>query len=227
MAGSEFHHTAVLMRRCTQIITLAVALLVAGYCQAAPDVVVNGLFKNKAMLTIEGRSHLLKVGNTVADVTLVSSDSKQAVVIIDGERQTLQVSQRIAAQFSEAKMLEVKLPRGVNGHYYARGAINGYPADFVVDTGASAVAMNKKDAQRLGVDIAKGVESMATTAGGVVNTYVVQLDKISVGSITLYDITATVIDGDFPVQILLGNTFLGRVALSEQDGVLTLRQKFQ
>lgn len=202
-------------------------LSLSGDLWAEPDVVVSGLFKNKALLAIDGKSRLLKAGETSPEgVKLVSSDSKRAVVVIDGKQTTLQVSQRISASFSAAKFAEVKILRGPNGHFNTSGAINGYPTQFMIDTGATAVAMNINDAKRLGIDIKTGVVSTASTAGGVVKTYVVSLSKVSVGAITVHDIPATVVDGNHPVQVLLGNTFLSRVEMSEQAGVMVLKQKF-
>ena len=217
------------MNRCRMWLVVWVfsAVCCAGGVWAGPEVIASGLFKNKAMLTINGNTRLLKAGETSLEgVQLLSSNSKQAVVVIDGESLTLKLSQRISSSFSEAKLVEVKLPRRANGHFYARGAINGYPTEFMVDTGATAIAMNLSDAKRLGIDIKKGIVSGASTAGGNVKTYVVTLAKVSVGGITVHNIRATVIDGTHPEDILLGNTFLSRVEMSEQAGVLVLRKKF-
>ena len=206
---------------------LALLCLICSSLWAGPDIQANGLFKNKALLTIDGNSRLLKAGETSPEgVQLIRSNSKQAVIKVDGRELTLRVSQRISSSFSAAKETVVSLSRRANGHFYARGAINGYPASFMVDTGATAVAMNLNDARRFGIDISKSVVSTASTAGGIVKTYVVNLNKISVGAITVHNIPATVVDGDHPVQILLGNTFLSQVEMSEKSGVLVLKKKF-
>ncbi|RLA38562.1 MAG: TIGR02281 family clan AA aspartic protease [Gammaproteobacteria bacterium] len=206
---------------------LMLQLMFSSQLWADPEIIASGLFKNKAMLTIDGNTRLLKAGETSPEgVLLVSSDSKQAVIKVAGKQMTLQLSQRISASFTAAEFVDVKLLRAANGHFFASGAINGRPAKFVIDTGASAIAMNLNDARRLGIDISKSPVSTASTAGGIVETYVVNLDKVSVGAITVHNIAATVVDGDFPAQILLGNTFLSRVEMREEAGIMVLRKKF-
>ena len=228
MAGFDDNCVGSMNRRRKYFVSsLMVLSLMCSQLWAGSDITANGLFKNKALLTIDGQSRLLKVGQTSPEgVLLVSSNSKQAVIKVDGKELTLRVSQRISSSFRAAKETVVSLTRRANGHFYARGAINGHPASFMVDTGATAVAMNLKDARRFGIDISKSVVSTASTAGGIVKTYVVNLNKVSVGAITVHNIPATVVDGDHPVQILLGNTFLSQVEMSEKSGVLVLKKKF-
>jgi aspartyl protease family protein len=203
------------------------ALLLSGNLWADPEIIASGLFKGKAMLTIDGVGHFLKVGETSPEgIKLISSDSKQATIEVAGKRVKLNLSQRIAAKFTQAKAAEVKLLRHQNGHFFAGGAINGRPARFMVDTGATAIAININEARRLGIDPESGTVSTASTAGGIVKTYIINLNKVRVGSITLHNVVATIVDGDHPIQILLGNTFLSRVNMSEQGGVMVLRKKY-
>ncbi len=203
------------------------ALLLSCDLWAALDITANGLFKDKAMLTIDGKARLLKAGETSPEgVELVSSHSKQAIIKVGGKNLTLRVSQRISSSFKAAKITTVSLVRRASGHFYAKGAINGYPTNFLVDTGATAIAMSLRDARRLKINVGKSPEAMASTAGGIVNTYKVNLHKVSVGPITVHNVPATVVDGDYPEQILLGNTFLSQVEMQEESGVLVLKKKF-
>ena len=194
---------------------------------AAPEIIASGLFKDKALLTIDGKPHLLKVGASSPEgVTLLSSNSQQASILVEGQTLTLHLSQRISTEFKKPKFTEVKIPRGRNGHYFTAGAINGRPAKFMVDTGATVIAMNINEARRLGIDLRQAKPGRSSTAGGMVDTFRVVLDKVSVGSVTLHSIPASVIDGDFPEQILLGNSFLSKVEMTEQAGVLVFRKKY-
>lgn len=207
---------------------LMTLLLASLDSHAAPEVIANGLFKDKAMLTINGETRFLKAGQTSPEgIKLISSNSKQAVLIIDGKRTTMKVSQRIASSFKSARApATVTLSRSSNGHYYASGAINGRSAKFMLDTGATSVAMNLNHARQLGIDVSKSPVSAASTAGGIVKTYVVDLQRVSIGAITIHNVAATVVDGDFPVNILLGNSFLSKVDMSEKSGALVLKKKF-
>ena len=194
---------------------------------AAPEIIASGLFKDKALLTIDGNPHLLKVGASSPEgVKLLSSNSQQASILVEGQTLTLYLSQRIATAFKKPKFSEVKIPRSSNGHYFTAGTINGRSAKFMVDTGATVIAMNINEARRLGIDLRQAKRGMSSTAGGMVETFLVILDKVSVGNVTLHRIRASVINGDFPEQILLGNSFLSKVEMTEQAGVLAFRKKY-
>ena len=207
---------------------LALLLCVCNtHLYASPEIIASGLFKDKAMLTINGTPRLLRVGvSSPEGVKLLSSNSQQASILVDGETVTLRLSERISTAFKKPAFSEVKIPRGRNGHFFTAGAINGRPAKFMVDTGATSVAMNINEARRLGINLRNAETGFASTAGGVVETYRVTLDKVSVGSITLHNITASVVDGDHPSDILLGNSFLSKVEMTEQAGVMVFRKKF-
>lgn len=210
----------------------AVALMLIGamsasICLAAPDIRVNGLFGGSAVLVINGKQRLLKKGQTSPEgVTLIESDSRRAVLEVDGRQMTLGLSDQISSSFKAAEVAEVRIPRADNGHYFVSGFINGRPVDFMVDTGATSIAMNLHHAEQLGVNFRRGNKGSASTAGGMVNTYHVPLDKLVIGNITLHQVDATVVIGDFPSQVLLGNSFLSRVEMTEEEGVMVLRTKY-
>lgn len=209
------------------LMTLGAAVFSASLCWAEPDIRVNGLFNGRAVLEINGKQRLLKEGQTSPEgVTLIESDSHRALLEVDGRRVSLGLSEHIASSFQAAKVAEVRIPRAENGHYFVSGFINGHPVDFMVDTGATSIAMNFHDAERLGVDFRRGNKGAASTAGGIVAAYRVPLDKLTIGNITLHQVEATVVVGDFPDQVLLGNSFLSRVEMTEEEGVMVLRSKF-
>ncbi|MGV6807746.1 MAG: retropepsin-like aspartic protease family protein [bacterium] len=189
------------------------------------DITANGLFSGKAVLTINGQQRLMRVGETSPEgVTLVSSSSKEAIVRYQGEDLSLTLSRKISAKFTEAKVTEVRLPVGPGGHYYAGGSINGRSVTFVVDTGATVISMNQREADRLGIDIDKGQPGQASTAGGLVRAHFVTVPQVTVGSISVPRVMVAVLEGGFPEQILLGNSFLSRVEMREEGGVLVLRR---
>ena len=194
---------------------------------AAPEIVASGLFNGKALLTIDGKPRLLKVGASSPEgVKLLSSNSQEANILVAGQTLTLHLSERISTAFKKPSFSETKILRSRNGHYFTSGAINGRPAKFMVDTGATAIAMNINEARRLGIDLRQAKPGMSSTAGGMVETFRVVLDKVSVGNVILHSIQASVINGDFPEQILLGNSFLSKVEMTEEAGVLVFRKKY-
>ena len=210
----------------SMMLLLVLLLSVIAVPAMAVDIRVLGLFENRAMLKIDGKQHLLRIGQASPEgVKLIKSSSKQAVIEHEGKRTTVTLSQHIASSFTATESVEVNLLRGDHGHYFGSGTINGYPVDFMVDTGASSIAMNSQQAKRLGLRLNKKQRGRASTAGGMVNTYNVVFDKVTVGGITHYNIPGAVIEGLYPQTILLGNSFLNKVEMSERNGVMVLKEK--
>ena len=117
---------------------------------------------------------------------------------------------------------EVVLDQNRAGHYVATGAINGMDVTFLLDTGATDVSMPFEVAQRLGLQ--GGVPTRVRTAAGVVTTYAVMLDRVTVGDIVRRRVRAHVnphMPGD---EVLLGMSFLRHLELIQRDRALTLRQ---
>lgn len=111
------------------------------------------------------------------------------------------------------------------GHFLADAAVNGTHVRFLVDTGASMVALSAFDAQRLGIDLEKlDFDITVSTANGETKTARVTLDELSIGSISRKKVRASVaLDGDMDIS-LLGMSFLNSIGSFEMgDGVLILR----
>ncbi len=194
---------------------------------AGQEVRAIALFPQRAVLEIDGTQHLLRVGEVSPEgVRLLAADSRHARVALGDRELRLELSQHIAANFTAAEYAEVRIPRDDQGHYFVGGAINGRPVRFMVDTGATAVALNSIEAERLGLQWREGASGAISTAGGVVASRSLTLSKISVGNITLREIPAVVVIGAHPPHILLGNSFLTRVDMSEEAGTLVLRSKY-
>ena len=189
---------------------------------------VQALMRDVAVLRIGGAQKTLRAGQRSSEgVLLVSSTPKQAVIDIDGRRQTLTLSQRIASIFEAADQSEVRIARDGRNRYLTNGEINGRRLLMLVDTGANIVAINEQHARLLGIDYQRtGTPGHASTAGGVVEAWTVLLDKVSVGPIALHHVPAMVVSGQHPTEVLLGMTYLKHVNLREQDGVMVLQQKF-
>lgn len=117
---------------------------------------------------------------------------------------------------------EIKLKRNRQGHYLARGIINNQPVLFLLDTGATVVAVPERVANRLGLK--RGPVSYATTANGTIKTYAARLDSIGIGDIQMHNIAAQINPHMDTEEILLGMSFLKRLELTQRGDTLTLRQ---
>jgi len=206
---------------------LLMALLISGLPQAqAADILVKALFKDNAIIEVDGERKRLESGDSFAGVTLLSADSEKAVVEIQGERKTLRVGRRIGTLYRDPEKTTVRINRQQGGHFFTPGRINKRPVTFLVDTGATSIAMNSRIARELGISYSDGQQQMVQTASGTVLAYRVILSSVSVGSLTLHNVEAGVLEGSFPTQILLGNSYLNRVNMQVDDGVLVLQAKF-
>ncbi|MCU7960058.1 MAG: retroviral-like aspartic protease family protein, partial [gamma proteobacterium symbiont of Bathyaustriella thionipta] len=121
---------------------------------AAENVRVLALFSGRAMLDIDGRQKVLKVGQKPFNgVRLLSASSSSAEVEVNGERQTMRVGAQADFNAREdiSRKAEVSISRSADGHYYTTAFINGRSVNVVIDTGATSVAMSSVEAKRLGI----------------------------------------------------------------------------
>lgn len=191
------------------------------------DIVVVGLFSDQAVVEINKKQRLLKIGKTSPEgVTLVSANSRRAVLEKDGVSKTYQLGTRISTDFSPPVEQTVVSLWPTNGMYMTPGSVNGYSVDFLVDTGASAIALNAATAQRLDLDYLSGKKVGVKTASGIEVAYHVMLDEVQIGEIKLYNIRAMVLDGEQPEIALLGMTFLSQLNMVRKDERMDLKKKF-
>jgi aspartyl protease family protein len=112
------------------------------------------------------------------------------------------------------------LERNRSGHYVASGEINGVPVTFLLDTGASDVALSTRLARQL--RLPQGVPVTLVTANGQTLGYRTRLDSVRLGGIVLHDVAATFSDGVEADTVLLGMSFLKRLDFSQREGKLIL-----
>jgi aspartyl protease family protein len=195
---------------------------------AVEQIVVEALFTDKAMVTIDGVRRLLKLNKPSPEgVRLIAANSKEAVIEVDGERRTYPLGGHITTRFSKPELMTAKVWRDQAGAYTTVGTINGRTVNFLVDTGATAVAMHANQAKRLGISYKlEGKRIHVNTASGTANAYDVVLDRVQVGEITLHNVRGFVIDSNGPPRVLLGMSFLNRVKMEDQGSVLLLEKRF-
>ncbi len=204
---------------------LAAAGQTAGAGQESVPVTIVGLFKDQAVIRTAGGEQLLRAGETTAEgVTLIRANAREAVVAYQGRQHTLGLSRQAAGSggYTRATVSRVSIPADSLGQYRIRGAINNSYVDFLVDTGASVVALSSVTADGLGIDYRSGRRGSVQTAQGNTESYFVTLPSITVAGITAHNVQAAVITGSYPVDILLGMSFLKQVSISEEAGVMTL-----
>lgn len=203
------------------------ALAFSSVLPAAPQVQVVGLFPNAAVLKVDGQRQLVKAGQVgPGGVRVISADSRGAVLLVDGEQRSYGLSREYSDGFAAPSKARLSVARGEGGHYWVAGSIGGQPLQFLVDTGATSVALNEGQAQRLGIDYRNaGRPIRVNTASGVAQGWQIKLDRVKVGTLEVFGVEAVVLQGGSPGTALLGMSFLNRVRWREEQGALLLESK--
>jgi len=131
-------------------------------------------------------------------------------------------NQSLQTRYADDGVREVVLQRNKFGHYVTDGQINGRPVTFMLDTGATGVAISEAMASYLGLK--RGRAFPVQTANGMSTSYAVTLDQVNVGAIELSDVPAGITPGLQTEEILLGMSFLKHIEFTQRGDTLTLRQ---
>lgn len=106
----------------------------------------------------------------------------------------------------------VSIGRDHRGHFKAHGRIDGRQVSFMVDTGASVIALTERDADRLGIRPSRGAfTAPVQTANGVVRAAPVTLNSVDIGGLVVRDVKALVVPGRGLSENLLGLSYLTRL----------------
>ncbi len=207
------------------LLLMSLAMPVVAASPAPGEVRVVGLIKGGAVITVRGKQHLLKEGQRSPEgVRLVASSARAATLEVDGKEYQFALSRALGA-YHKPRQTSTIIAINPAGQYLLGGSINGQPVEFLVDTGATAVAMNTRSARRLGINFAAGKPGLVSTAGGMVKSYAVMLDRVKAGDIEVRHVRAAVLEGVYPTHVLLGMSFLGKVKIVESAGVMELSKK--
>ena len=118
--------------------------------------------------------------------------------------------------------IEVRLLGDPLGHFRARGSINGTPVVFLLDTGATDVAVPESLVEAL--NLPRGAAMELHTANGRATGYRTHLARLQLGDIVLTDVRALIAPGMGNDQVLLGMSALRQLEFTQRDGTLVLRQ---
>ena len=205
------------------LVLLSLAALPAG----AAEVTLVGVFGDKAaILAIDGGApRTVRVGQKLGALTLIAVENDRATIEVDGKRRVLVRGQTYSSSASASDRQSVTLAAGPGGHFAAEGAVNGSPVRFIVDTGATLIALPASDAVRLGLDYRRGEIGTIQTAAGPTSAYRVKFDTVRVGGIELNNVEGIVIEKGLNVA-LLGMSFLNRVEMRHEGDRMTLVRRY-
>ncbi len=195
----------------------------------AQSVAMTGGMGSKALLVINGGApKALAAGEAHQGVRVVSVGREQAVVEVGGKRQTVTLGGApvsIGGGGGSPNGAQIVLTVGSGGHFFTQGVVNGRSVQFMVDTGATSVAMSLDEARRIGLDLKNAGKTYASTANGTVPSYVVSLTSVRIQNVEVHGVEALVLPLPMP-HILLGNSFLTRFQMKRENDVMTLTRRF-
>lgn len=161
---------------------------------------------------------MMRVVGVAVAAALSAVGAAQAVVVFENHTPRPRSTEMVLTAPASAPMASgqaASVLRGEDGHYWAEANVNGSAVKFLVDTGASAVALSPEDALRLGYQTSDlKFEYKVTTASGEARAARVKLASISVSGAEVRDVEAYVIEKGLQTS-LLGMSYLGRLSRFE------------
>jgi len=122
---------------------------------------------------------------------------------------------------NEGGVATVVLKRNRAGHYLTGGFINGQPVTFLLDTGATHVAIPQQVADKIGLE--RGSRHDVNTANGLSFGYRTQIDSLEIGAINLTQVSASIVPNFSGEEILLGMSALKQVEFTQRGSTLTIK----
>ncbi len=206
--------------------------MLAGALNAPPaqaeSVTLIGTIGSRAILMIDGGApKTLAIGDRFQNVRLVSLQEGQAVVEAGSQRVVLRMDTPVSVGKPAGNNgnTRIVLPAGSGGHFMTQGAINGRAVTFMLDTGATSVALSAADADRVGLVYKTGTPVQIGTANGVVMGYRVRLDSVRVGDVEVSSVDAVVSPQSMP-YVLLGNSFISRFSMRRDSDQMVLEKRY-
>lgn len=208
--------------------SLLFACLVMTSVQAlGTNIIVLGLFKDKVVLKINNQRMVLKTGEIAPDGTkVISVTHKEAVLEINGRQEAFGLGTEISNAYKPPQQTVVRIPKDAQGMYRTDGKINTYQVKFLVDTGATLVALNSQIAKQMNIPFEDAPKTQVETASGRADAYQITIDSVSVGGIIVRDVPAVVVNSNAPKEILLGMSFLKHTNMKNDNNLMLLQQKY-
>lgn len=211
------------------VTTLTLATATSAWAQS---VALTGVLGSKALLVINGGTpKALAANESSQDVRVLQVVGDSAVVEVKGQRQTLRLGEapvsigsRGNSSGSAALGRRIVLKADSRGHFIERGQINGKTMQYMVDTGASSVAIGREDADRMGLPYKQGSPVLMRTANGEAQGWRLRLDAVRIGDVEVYGVDAVVAPLSMP-YVLLGNSLLASFHMTRQGSEMVLEKR--
>jgi aspartyl protease family protein len=192
---------------------------------AGQSIALAGVLGSKALLVVDGSApRAVGPGETHQGVKVLSVTRDEAVVEAQGGRRTLRLGESPVALGNSGSGKRIVLMADNRGHFVNTGSINGKAMKYMVDTGASTVAIGKPDADRMGIKYQQGQPVLMSTANGTTQGWRVRLDSVRVGDVEVLGVEAVVTPEGMPF-VLLGNSFLTSFSMTRVNDQMVLEKR--
>ena len=206
---------------------LAAALLAATGLPAAyaQSVALAGILGGKALLVVDGSApRSVAPGGSHMGVRVVSVGRDGVVLEVAGAQRAIQLGESPVSIGGSAAGQRIVLKADARGHFINSGFINGRVIQYMVDTGATTVAIGRPDAQRMGLKFEQGQPVMMNTANGTAQGWRMRLESVRVGDVELRSVDAIVTAEAMP-YVLLGNSFLREFHMNRSGDEMVLQRR--
>jgi aspartyl protease family protein len=193
---------------------------------AAQSVALAGMLGSKALLVVDGEApRALGVGDELLGVKVVAVTRDEATVDVKGVRRTLRLGEApVSVGNRGGSGRRIVLTADSRGHFVNSGLINGRVMQYMVDTGASTIAIGRPDADRLGLPYQAGEPVRMNTANGVAQGWRLRLDSVRIGDVEVFGVEAIVTPQAMP-YVLLGNNFLAGFQMTRTHEQMVLEKR--
>lgn len=214
------------MRRALLPCLSATLTLSAAMPAQAQNVALAGILGGKALLVVNGSApRSVAPGESHMGVQVISVGRDEAVLDSASGRRTVRLGEAPVSVGGSGAGQRVVLKADARGHFVSSGQINGRFMQYMVDTGASTIAIGRPDAQRMGLQFEQEGQSVTmNTANGVAQGWRLRLDSVRVGDVELRGVDAIVTPQPMP-YVLLGNSFLREFQMSRNGDEMVLLKR--
>ncbi|MBV7540727.1 TIGR02281 family clan AA aspartic protease [Acidovorax sp. sic0104] len=210
---------------------LRVAAALAALCLApawahAQSVGIAGMLGSKALLVVDAHPpRALGAGDEFQGVKVIAVGKDEATVEIKGGQRVLRLGEApVSVGRKGGSGRRVVLVADSRGHFVNSGTINGRVMQYMVDTGATSVAIGRTDAERMGLNYQGGQPVRMSTANGVSQGWRMKLDSVRIGDVEVFGVEAVITPQPMP-YVLLGNSFLNEFQMTRMNNEMVLEKR--
>ena len=206
--------------------SVLVALCLAPSWANAQAVALAGMLGSKALLVVDANlPKAVGAGDEYQGVKVIAVTKEEATVEVNGARRTLRLGEApvsVGARGGSGK--RVTLMADSRGHFINSGTINGRVMQYMVDTGASTIAIGRTDADRMGLNYQGAEPVRMNTANGVAQGWRIKLDSVRLGDVEVLGVEAIITPQPMP-YVLLGNSFLTQFQMTRINDQMVLEKR--